>query len=34
MQSDKKTLSENDLTQISKKIIQEIEKQTGGKIRS
>ena len=34
MQSDKKTLSESDLTQISKKIIQEIEKQTGGKIRS
>ena len=34
IQSDNKTLSESDLSQISKKIIQEVEKQTGGKIRS
>ena len=34
IQSDKKTLSDNDLNQISEKIIKEVENKTGGNIRS
>ena len=34
LQSDNKTLSEKDINQISEKIIQEIQKETGGTIRS
>ena len=34
LQADDKTLSDNDLNQISEKIIKEIENKTGGKIRS
>ena len=34
IQSQEKTLSETDLNKISQKIIQEIEKKTGGKIRT
>ena len=34
IQADNKTLSDNDLNQISQKIIKEVENKTGGKIRS
>ena len=34
LQADDKTLSDNDLNQISKKIIKEVEDKTGGNIRS
>ena len=34
LQSDNKTLSEKDINQISEKIIQEIQEETGGTIRS
>ena len=34
LQAENKTLSDNDLNQISEKIIKEVEKKTGGKIRS
>ena len=34
LQADDKTLSDNDLSQISKKIIKEVENKTGGNIRS
>ena len=34
LQADDKTLSDNDLNQISDKIINEVENKTGGNIRS
>ena len=34
LQADDKTLSDNDLNEISKKIIKEVENKTGGNIRS
>ena len=34
LQADDRTLSDNDLNQISKKIIKEVETKTGGNIRS
>ena len=34
LQAENKTLSDNDLNQISEKIIKEVEKKTGGNIRS
>ena len=34
LQADDKTLSDNDLNQISEKIIKEVENKTGGNIRS
>ena len=34
MQSDHKTLDENDLTNISKKIVSTVEEKTGAKLRS
>ena len=34
LQADEKTLSDNDLNQISEKIIKEVEDKTGGNIRS